>query len=155
MSSNMSGSARHSVLDWPKRLRIAIGIDHGLCYMHHDCSPPMVCATTKLNEKIDVFSFGVILLELTAVKEATYGVARVECDCLDGVLPALHIEDYEAAARYVHSRLSNKSTHSSRECAEEAFFYGGRWITVTTLSFLGLFVFIDHLEKILSLYAAG
>ncbi|CAJ2636732.1 unnamed protein product [Trifolium pratense] len=123
-SSNMSGSAQHVVLDWPKRLRIAIGIAHGLCYMHHDCSPPIVhrdiktsnilldsqfnakvadfglarmlikagqsntmsavigsfgymapeyVQTTKVNEKIDVFSFGVILLELATGKEATYG----------------------------------------------------------------------------------
>ncbi|XP_073220380.1 uncharacterized protein [Cicer arietinum] len=124
-SSVMSGSARpHVVLDWPKRLKIAIGVAHGLCYMHHDCSPPIVhrdiktsnilldsefnakvadfglakllmkpgqfntmsavigsfgymapeyVQTTRVNEKIDVFSFGVILLELTTGKEATYG----------------------------------------------------------------------------------
>ncbi|CAL5186412.1 unnamed protein product [Lathyrus oleraceus] len=123
-NKNKSGSARHVVLDWPKRLQIAIGIAHGLCYMHHDCSPPIVhrdiktsnilldsqfnakvadfglarslmkpeefntmsavigsfgymapeyVQTTKINEKIDVFSFGVILLELTTGKEANYG----------------------------------------------------------------------------------
>ncbi|CAI8594673.1 unnamed protein product [Vicia faba] len=123
-SSNKLGSARHVVLDWPKRMQIAIGIAHGLCYMHHDCSPPIVhrdiktsnilldsqfnakvadfglarsltkpeefntmsavigsfgymapeyVQTTKINEKIDVFSYGVILLELTTGKEANYG----------------------------------------------------------------------------------
>ncbi|KEH27208.1 putative protein kinase RLK-Pelle-LRR-XI-1 family [Medicago truncatula] len=120
----MLDSAQHVVLDWPKRLRIATGIAHGLCYMHHDCSPPIIhrdiktsnilldsefnakvadfgfarfltkpgqfntmsalvgsfgymapeyVQTTRVNEKIDVFSFGVILLELTTGKKATRG----------------------------------------------------------------------------------
>ncbi|XP_009759980.1 receptor-like protein kinase 5 [Nicotiana sylvestris] len=111
------------VLEWPKRLQIAIGAARGLCYMHHDCSPPIIhrdvkssnvlldscfnakiadfglakilakpgdntvtavagsfgyiapeyARTTKVNEKIDVYSFGVILLELVTGKEANYG----------------------------------------------------------------------------------
>ncbi|RHN53033.1 putative transferase, protein kinase RLK-Pelle-LRR-XI-1 family [Medicago truncatula] len=120
----MLDSAQHVVLGWPKRLRIAIRIAHGLCYMHHDCSPPIIhryiktsnilldsefnakvadfgfarfltkpgqfntmsalvgsfgymapeyVQTTRINEKIDVFSFGVILLELTTSKKATCG----------------------------------------------------------------------------------
>ncbi|XP_061356417.1 receptor-like protein kinase HSL1 [Gastrolobium bilobum] len=122
--SKSSGSVHHFVLDWPKRLQIATGVAHGLCYMHHDCSPPIVhrdvktsnilldsqfnakvadfglarmlmkpgqfntmssvigsfgymapeyVQTTRVSEKIDVFSFGVILLELTTGKEANYG----------------------------------------------------------------------------------
>ncbi|KAL9324723.1 hypothetical protein ACSQ67_009580 [Phaseolus vulgaris] len=123
-SSAVSGSVHHAVLDWPKRLHIAIGTAQGLSYMHHDCSPPIVhrdvktsnillddqfnakvadfglarilmkpgelatmsavigsfgymapeyIQTTRVSEKIDVFSFGVILLELTTGKEANYG----------------------------------------------------------------------------------
>ncbi|TKY44563.1 Receptor protein kinase HSL1 [Spatholobus suberectus] len=123
-SSAVSGSVHHFVLDWPKRLQIAIGVAHGLCYMHHDCSPPIVhrdvktnnilldaqfnakvadfglarmlmkpgelatmssvigsfgymapeyVQTKRVSEKIDVFSFGVVLLELTTGKEANYG----------------------------------------------------------------------------------
>ncbi|CAJ2652229.1 unnamed protein product [Trifolium pratense] len=119
----MFDSAQRVVLDWPKRLRIAIGIAHGLFYMHHDCLPPIIhrdiktsnilldsefnakvadlglarllmkpgqfntmssvvgsfgymapeyAQTTRVNEKIDVFSFGVILLELTTGKKANY-----------------------------------------------------------------------------------
>ncbi|MED6194966.1 hypothetical protein PIB30_033579 [Stylosanthes scabra] len=120
--SSMSGIVNHFVLDWPKRLKIAIGVAQGLTYMHHDCSPPVVhrdmktsnilldsqfnakvadfglartmikphttmtsvvgsfgyiapeyVQTTKVSEKVDVFSFGVILLELTTGKEANYG----------------------------------------------------------------------------------
>ncbi|KAM0026227.1 putative protein kinase RLK-Pelle-LRR-XI-1 family [Helianthus debilis subsp. tardiflorus] len=123
-SRGLNGSVRHLVLDWPTRLRIALGAARGLCYMHHDCVPPVVhrdvkssnvlldnefnakiadfglarilakeselntmstvagsfgymapeyAHTTKVNEKIDVYSFGVILLELTTGKEASNG----------------------------------------------------------------------------------
>ncbi|CAL0322153.1 unnamed protein product [Lupinus luteus] len=123
-SSGVSGSVHRVVLDWPKRLKIAIGAAHGLCYMHHDCSPAIVhrdvktsnilldlqfnakvadfglarmlikpgeletmsnvvgsfgyiapeyIRTTQVSKKVDVFSFGVILLELTTGKEANYG----------------------------------------------------------------------------------
>ncbi|OIW15963.1 hypothetical protein TanjilG_04498 [Lupinus angustifolius] len=123
-TSNVSGSVNHFVLDWRKRLRIAIGVAQGLSYMHHDCSTPIVhrdvktsniildsqfnakvadfglarmlikpgeletmsnvvgsfgyiapeyVQTTRVSEKIDVFSFGVILLELTTGKKANKG----------------------------------------------------------------------------------
>ncbi|KAI7741986.1 hypothetical protein M8C21_001345, partial [Ambrosia artemisiifolia] len=123
-SRGLSGSVRHMVLDWPKRLHIALGAANGLCYMHHDCVPavihrdvkscnvlldsefnakiadfglarilakeselntmstvagsfgymaPEYAHTIKVNEKIDVYSFGVILLELTTGKEASNG----------------------------------------------------------------------------------
>ncbi|XP_047947151.1 receptor-like protein kinase HSL1 isoform X2 [Salvia hispanica] len=118
---NISG---HVVLDWPKRLQIAIGAAHGLTYMHHHCSPPIIhrdvkssnilldskfnakiadfglarnlikhgepntmsvvagsfgymapeyAQTRRVSEKIDVYSFGVILLELITGKEGHYG----------------------------------------------------------------------------------
>ncbi|KAF5759307.1 putative protein kinase RLK-Pelle-LRR-XI-1 family [Helianthus annuus] len=123
-SHGLSGSVRHMVLDWPKRLHIALGAANGLCYMHHDCVPavihrdvkscnvlldgdfnakiadfglarilakeselntmstvagsigymaPEYAQTVKVNEKIDVYSFGVILLELTTGKVASDG----------------------------------------------------------------------------------
>ncbi|KAK3210615.1 hypothetical protein Dsin_015321 [Dipteronia sinensis] len=122
--SSLSGSVHHVVLDWPKRMQIAVGAAQGLCYMHHDCSPPIIhrdvkssnvlldsdfnakiadfglakilikqgelatmssvagsfgyiapeyAHTTKVNEKIDIYSFGVILLELTTGREANNG----------------------------------------------------------------------------------
>ncbi|KAK9131081.1 hypothetical protein Sjap_011568 [Stephania japonica] len=120
-----SNSVRDNVfLDWPTRLQIAVGAAQGLCYMHHDCSPPIIhrdvkssnilldsefkakiadfglakmltkggephtmsavagsfgylapeyAYTTKVNEKIDIYSFGVVLLELVTGREANYG----------------------------------------------------------------------------------
>ncbi|KAJ6957931.1 hypothetical protein NC653_039790 [Populus alba x Populus x berolinensis] len=41
-SNSASASVNHDVLDWPKRLQIAVGAAQGLCYLHHDCSPPIV-----------------------------------------------------------------------------------------------------------------
>ncbi|XP_059461694.1 receptor-like protein kinase HSL1 [Corylus avellana] len=114
----------HMILDWPKRLQIAIGAAQGLYYMHHDCSPPIIhrdvkssnilldsefkasiadfglarildkygkpqtmsivagsigyiapeyAYTSKVNEKIDIYSFGVVLLELTTGRDAKSG----------------------------------------------------------------------------------
>ncbi|GER32532.1 leucine-rich repeat receptor-like protein kinase [Striga asiatica] len=112
------------VLDWPSRLRIAIGAAEGLCYMHHGCDMPIIhrdvkssnilldsnfnakiadfglakilakkgeantmsavagsfgyiapeyAYTTKVNEKIDVYSFGIVLLEIMTGKEPNIG----------------------------------------------------------------------------------
>ncbi|GMY36177.1 receptor-like protein kinase 5 [Fagus crenata] len=122
-ASTTSSSVHHVVLDWPKRLHIAIGAAQGLFYMHHGCSQPIVhrdvkssnilldsefnakiadfglakmfkegeltsvsvvagsfgyiapehAHTTRVNEKIDIYSFGVILLELTTGREANDG----------------------------------------------------------------------------------
>ncbi|KAH6835795.1 hypothetical protein C2S53_006550 [Perilla frutescens var. hirtella] len=116
------GNSSVTKLDWPKRLHVAIGAALGLCYMHHDCSPPIIhrdikssnilldsefnakiadfglakllttrhggtetasavagtfgyiapeyAYTTKVNSKSDIYSFGVVLLELTTGREA-------------------------------------------------------------------------------------
>ncbi|KAF5458956.1 hypothetical protein F2P56_022948 [Juglans regia] len=123
-ATTFSSAVSDVVLDWPKRLHIAVGAAQGLSYMHHDCSLPIVhrdvkssnilldlnfnaqiadfglakmlvkegepatmsavagsfgyiapeyAHTRRINEKIDVYSFGVILLELTTGRKANDG----------------------------------------------------------------------------------
>ncbi|KAF9589996.1 hypothetical protein IFM89_030146, partial [Coptis chinensis] len=73
--SIFSDSVNHVLLDWPTRLHIAVGVaqDFGLAKMlvkhgESDTMSVVVCSygyiapeytyTTKVNEKIDVYSFG-------------------------------------------------------------------------------------------------
>ncbi|KAK8444281.1 hypothetical protein SEVIR_9G109700v4 [Setaria viridis] len=46
-------------LDWIKRLKIATGVAEALCYLHHECTPPMVhrdvqASSVLLDDKFDV-----------------------------------------------------------------------------------------------------
>lgn len=40
---------RGGYLNWPMRLRIAIEAAKGLCYLHHDCTPPILHRDVKSN----------------------------------------------------------------------------------------------------------
>jgi kinase len=40
-------SARRAPLDWPTRLKVVVGAAQGLCYMHHECVPPIVHCDVK------------------------------------------------------------------------------------------------------------
>ncbi|KAF5957500.1 hypothetical protein HYC85_004725 [Camellia sinensis] len=44
---SISDSDHGVVLDWPKRLKIAVGAVRGLCYMHHDCKPSVIHRDVK------------------------------------------------------------------------------------------------------------
>ncbi|BFG39834.1 hypothetical protein CerSpe_261080 [Prunus speciosa] len=67
--SNLSRSVHHVVLDWPKRLHIAVGAARGLRYMHHDCVPPIVHR--------DVKSSNILLDSDFNAKIADFGVAKM------------------------------------------------------------------------------
>ncbi|XP_027355038.1 receptor-like protein kinase HSL1 [Abrus precatorius] len=56
-------------LSWPTRLKIAIGAAQGLCYMHHDCSPPIIHR--------DVKSSNILLDSEFRARIADFGLAKM------------------------------------------------------------------------------
>jgi Leucine-rich repeat (LRR) protein len=56
-------------LDWPTRLIVAVGVAQGLCYMHHDCSPPIIHR--------DVKTSNILLDSEFRAKVADFGLARI------------------------------------------------------------------------------
>ena len=60
---------KKSLLDWVTRYKIAVDAAEGLCYLHHDCVPPIVHRDVKSNN---------ILVDAEFVaKVADFGVAKM------------------------------------------------------------------------------
>ncbi|KAK4793436.1 hypothetical protein SAY86_023871 [Trapa natans] len=64
--------ATRDFLDWPTRLQIAVGAAQGLCYMHHDCSPPIIHR--------DVKSSNILLDSEFNASIADFGLAKMMAD---------------------------------------------------------------------------
>ncbi|KAB5512068.1 hypothetical protein DKX38_029096 [Salix brachista] len=66
--------AGNLLVDWVSQYNVAVGVAEGLNYLHHDCHPQSSTAiskygyTLKIDEKSDIYSFRVVLLELVTRK---------------------------------------------------------------------------------------
>ncbi|KAL3538973.1 hypothetical protein ACH5RR_002339 [Cinchona calisaya] len=60
-------NSRLPSLDWITRLKIAIGVAEGLCYLHHDCAPPLVHRDVQASSILLDDKFEVRLGSLSAV----------------------------------------------------------------------------------------
>ncbi|KAL0834435.1 hypothetical protein Bca101_086324 [Brassica carinata] len=93
---------KKKVLDWEARLRIAVGLAQGVEYLHHDRVPPILhrdikssnvlldsnmeahlgdfeyAYSLKATEKSDVYSMGIVLMEIVSGKMPTESVFGAE-----------------------------------------------------------------------------
>ncbi|KAK8970601.1 Receptor-like protein kinase HSL1 [Platanthera guangdongensis] len=66
-------SSKAGLLDWPTRFKITLDAAEGLCYLHHDCVPPIVHRDVKSNNILLDADFG--------AKVSDFGVAKI----IDGI----------------------------------------------------------------------
>ncbi|GFY86687.1 HAESA-like 2 [Actinidia rufa] len=85
----LHGEKGRVLLNWPKRLSIAVGAARGLAYLHHDCVPPIVHRDVKSNNILldeefrpRVADFGLAKTLQSDVKDESNGVmSRVAGSC--------------------------------------------------------------------------
>ncbi|XP_057947989.1 LRR receptor-like serine/threonine-protein kinase HSL2 [Malania oleifera] len=67
------------VLDWAKRLTIAVGAAHGLAYLHHDCRPAIVHRDVKSNNILLDEEFGPRVADFGLAKTLEHEVGAGAC----------------------------------------------------------------------------
>ncbi|KAE7998651.1 hypothetical protein FH972_003176 [Carpinus fangiana] len=102
-ATTVSGSVHNDILDWPQRLKIAVGAAKGLSYMHHDCSPPIVHRDLK--------SSNILLDSEFNAKIADFGVAKMLMKEGESTTMSAVVGSYGyIAPEYAHTRrVSEKS----------------------------------------------
>ncbi|XP_071912775.1 probable LRR receptor-like serine/threonine-protein kinase At2g16250 isoform X2 [Coffea arabica] len=99
------GNDSSQSLDFVRRMKIAIGAAEGLCYLHHECVPPLAhrrsdqgpSGSPEAAWEDDVYCFGKILLELVTGK---LGMSASSSDAamkewLEQTLPLISIYEKE------------------------------------------------------------
>ncbi|CAI0547075.1 unnamed protein product, partial [Linum tenue] len=122
--------AAECLLDWSRRMSIAIGSAEGLAYLHHEASPhiihrdikamkgtlgylaPEYAMWGKVSDSCDVYSFGILLLELISAKRPLEKLpGGVKRDIIQWVTPYIqkgaidHIADPRLKGKFDRSQL--------------------------------------------------
>ncbi|CAN1234907.1 LRR receptor-like serine/threonine-protein kinase RGI2 [Linum perenne] len=96
---------KEEFLDWEARYRILLGAAHGLAYLHHDCTPPIVHRDVKANNILVGQHFEAFL--------ADFGIAKLvdsSAECSSGVSNSVAGSYGYIAPEYGYSlRITEKS----------------------------------------------
>nr|XP_019711267.1 probable LRR receptor-like serine/threonine-protein kinase At2g16250 isoform X2 [Elaeis guineensis] len=107
-------------LDWIKRLKIAIGVAEALCFLHHECTPPLVHRPSEQGVSgfpgatcaYDVYCFGKVLLELVTGKLGISGSdSPAMNDWLDHTLTYISLFEKELVTKIMDPTLVVDEDH--------------------------------------------